>query len=741
MSNVSKKWTPSNWVGLMPFGIGKTRPNNYMELIRTFKENRHDLGYAWRILNNGVCDGCALGTSGMHDWTLDGIHLCNIRLRLLELNTMPAMDESVLGDCASLGDQRSDALRALGRLPYPMIRRKGESGFTRISWDEALDVITERLSDTAPDQIGAYMTSRGMPNESYYCVQKAIRAMGSNNIDNAARICHSPSTVALKSSIGAGATTCSYSDWLVADVIVFLGSNVANNQPVATKYIHYAKKNGAKIVVVNPYREPGMEHYWIPSLPESALFGTKIGDAFYGLNQGSDVVFINGVLKSMFEKNIVDHSFLNEHTVGLDELKSYLAALSWETIVADTGLQKDSIETLAIQLGNAEKAVFVWSMGITQHTQGVDNVRAIVNLALSKGFVGREGCGLMPIRGHSGVQGGAEMGAYSTAFPGGKPINHENAQALSAQWGFSVPDQPGIMTADMLDAAYDEKLDALISIGGNFLEVMPCPKRVEESLAKVSLRVHMDIVLTNQMLIEPADTVVLLPGKTRYEIDGGVTQTSTERRVMFSPEIPGRRIGEARAEWEVFMDLARRVKPEWATQLSFESTTAVRAEIAQVIPFYDGIQHLHSKGDQFQYGGDHLCKDWSFGTKDGKAHLAVLEGHTPKVPEGQFILSTRRGKQFNSMVQEDRDAITGATRSAVLMNSDDITLLFLKAGDSIVLENDQGYYTGHVYPASIPRQHLQVHWPEGNSLLDRSCRSSQAGVPDYNAMVTLRKST
>ena len=741
MSNVSKKWTPSNWASLMPFGIGKTRPNNYMELIRTLKENRHDLGYAWRILNNGVCDGCALGTSGMHDWTLDGIHLCNIRLRLLELNTMPAMDEAVLGDCASLRDQRSDELRALGRLPFPMIRRKGESGFARISWDEALDVIAERLRDTAPDQMGAYMTSRGMPNESYYCVQKAIRAMGSNNIDNAARICHSPSTVALKSSIGAGATTCSYSDWLAADVIVFFGSNVANNQPVATKYIHYAKKNGAKIVVVNPYREPGMEHYWIPSLPESALFGTKIGDAFYGLNQGSDVVFINGVLKSMFENNIVDHSFLNEHAVGGDELKSYLAALSWETIEADTGLQKDSIETLAIQLGNADKAVFVWSMGITQHTQGVDNVRAIVNLALSKGFVGREGCGLMPIRGHSGVQGGAEMGAYSTAFPGGKTINHENAQALSAQWGFSVPDQPGIMTADMLDAAYDEKLDALISIGGNFLEVMPDPKRVEESLAKVSLRVHMDIVLTNQMLIEPADTVVLLPAETRYEIEGGVTQTSTERRVMFSPEIPGRRIGEARAEWEVFMDLARRVKPEWAPQLSFESTTAVRAEIAQVIPFYDGIQHLHNKGDQFQYGGDHLCKDWSFGTEDGKAHLAVLEGHTPKVPEGQFILSTRRGKQFNSIVQEDRDAITGATRSAVLMNSDDITLLSLKAGDSIVLENDQGCYTGHVYPASIPRQHLQVHWPEGNSLLDRSCRSPQAGVPDYNAMVTLRKAT
>ncbi|MFP6617135.1 MAG: molybdopterin-dependent oxidoreductase, partial [Candidatus Hydrogenedentota bacterium] len=502
---------------------------------------------------------------------------------------------------------------------------------------------------------------------------------------------------------------------------------------------HYAKKNGAKILVVNPYREPGMERYWIPSIPESALFGTKIADEFYLLNQGSDVAFINGVIKSMIEKDSVDGNFVDEHSVGFEELQSYLGEVSWDSIESATGVGREEMEDCAALVGKADKAVFVWSMGITQHECGVDNVRAIVNLALTRGFVGRKGCGLMPIRGHSGVQGGAEMGAYSTAFPGGVAVNAENAVALGEQWGFSVPDAPGLMTADMLDAADRGELDAMFSVGGNFLEVMPDPKFVESALGKIPLRVHMDIVLTKQMFVDPAQTVVILPATTRYEIPGGVTQTSTERRVMFSPEIPGRRIGEARPEWEVFLDLARRVRPEIAGKLGFETTADIREEIAEVVPFYDGIQGLSKKGDQFQYGGEHLCAGWKFGTSDGKAHFSVLENKLSEIPDGYFAVSTRRGKQFNSIVQAEKDAITGAGRDAVLMNAEDAGGLGLRLGDSITLENDQGSYRGKVYPVPIARRHLQIHWPEGNVLIDRNRRSPQAGVPDYNALVRIKK--
>ena len=169
-------------------------------------------------------------------------------------------------------------------------------------------------------------------------------------------------------------------------------------------------------------------------------------------------------------------------------------------------------------------------------------MRAIVNLALARGWVGREGCGLMPIRGHSGVQGGAEMGCYATALPGGLEVSPDNAAALGEQWGFDVPAGPGRTAPEMIDAAHAGELDVLISVGGNFLEVLPDPAHVREALASVPLRVHYDIVLSSQMLVDPAETVLLLPATTRYEVPGGITETSTERRVILSPEVEGPRV-------------------------------------------------------------------------------------------------------------------------------------------------------------------------------------------------------
>ncbi|MBW4608049.1 MAG: FdhF/YdeP family oxidoreductase [Hassallia sp. WJT32-NPBG1] len=729
-----KRWTPSHWASWKPFGIGEQYPNNYWEVFRAIWLSRHKLPYAWNILNKGVCDGCALGTTGMKDWTVDGIHVCNVRLRLLQMNTMSALNPELLEDVGQLQTKKSAQLRELGRLPYPMIRRRGEKGFSRVSWDEALEVIASKIRGTTSDRLSFYITSRGTVNETYYATQKAVRAMGCNNIDNAARICHSPSTAGLKATLGAAATTCSYKDWIGTDLLVFIGSNVANNQPVTVKYLHNAKKAGTKIVVINTYREPGMERYWVPSIVESAIFGTKFAEDFFLVNMGGDMAFLHGTIKHMIANGWVDQSFIEKHTANFEELKAFLQTQSWEDLDRLSGSTQDEMYAFAKMVGEADKAVFVWSMGITQHSGGEDNVRAIINLALTKGFVGREGCGLMPIRGHSGVQGGAEMGCYATVFPGGKEINPENAAALSHLWGFEVPATKGLIAPEMIDAAFDGRLDVLFSVGGNFLEVLPEPDYVEDALKRVPLRVHMDIVLSSQMLVEPADTVVLLPATTRYEVPGGVTETSTERRIIFSPEIPGSRIGEARPEWEVFMELAKRVRPDLG--LHFDDTIAIRQEIAQVVPQYAGIQHLKEAGDQFQYGGSHLCFGWNFPTADGKAHFAVMSHRERKLPEGCFLVSTRRGKQFNSMVQERKDAITGAMREAVLMSRQDAEKLKLKDGDAVVLKNELGTFSGKVYIAPINPGNLQIHWPEGNVLLDKSKRSLE-GVPDYNAIVRL----
>ncbi len=739
MSRISKKWTPSNWASWKPFGIGEQRPNNYAEIIRAIGENRSELPYAWRILSQGVCDGCALGTTGLHDWTLDGIHLCNIRLRLLRLNTMGPLDASRLGDVSALQKLSSAELRELGRLPWPMIRRRGDAGFSRISWDAALDLVADRMRATAPERLAFYLTSRGMPNEAYYCAQKAARAIGTNNIDNAARVCHSPSTVALKEAIGVGATTCSYSDWLSAQVIVFIGSNVANNQPVATKYLHYAKKNGAQILVVNPYREPGMERYWIPSVVESALFGTKLAERFYQIRTGSDVAFLNGVLKRLVETRRIDTDFIDGHTAGFGEVRLALGETPWERIEAGCGLPRAEIFDLADRLGQADRAVFVWSMGVTQHVCGVDNVRAIVNLALSRGFVGRDGCGLMPIRGHSGVQGGAEMGAYATAFPGGVPVNEENARALGAAWGFDVPAAPGMAAPEMMDAAYRGELEVLFSAGGNFLEVLPEPDHVEAGLREIPLRVHMDLVLSSQMFVEPKDMVILLPAATRYETTGGVTETTTERRIVFSPEIAGRRIAEARPEWEVLLELARRVRPGRAAALELRSTAAVREEIARIVPMYDGIQRLAKQGDQFQYGGPHLCADGEFPLPGGRAQFAAVRFASIERGDAEFSVTTRRGKQFNTMVHEQRDALTGADRDAVFMCAQDAARLGLAGGDRVRLRSKTGTYDGRVRVAAITAGDLQVHWPEGNVLMDRTRRAPKAGIPDYGSTVKIER--
>ncbi len=727
------------WASWKPFGIGEQRPNAYLEIVQALRENRDQLGYAWRILKEGTCDGCSLGTMGLRDWTLDEAHLCNIRLRLLRLNTMPALDASVLSNVASLKTKSGSELRDLGRLPYPMIRRKGEPGFTRASWDEALDEIASRIRASSPDRTGYYLTSRGQPNENYFAAQKAVRAMGGSSIDNAARVCHSPSTFGLKGALGVAATTCSYSDWIGSDLVVFVGSNVANNQPVAMKYLYKARKAGTRVVMINTYREPGMERYWVPSNLESAVFGTRITDRFFLINVGGDIGFLKGALKHVIGHGWLDDEFVERHTTGFEDLRANLDAQSWESLEALAGTSRDEMEEFARMLGEARTAVFVWSMGITQHEFGEDNVRAIINLALTKGFVGRDKCGVMPIRGHSGVQGGAEMGAYSTVLPGGLPLTPENAARFSELWGFEVSHSRGMTAPEMIDAAHQGRLDVLIASGGNFLEVLPEPDYCEATLERMPLRVHIDIVLSSQMLVDPGEVVVLLPAATRYEMPGGVTETTTERRVVFSPEIRGPRIAEARPEWEIFCDLAKRVVPHLSDKVHFDGTPAIRADIARAIPIYDGIQRLEAFGDQFQYGGPHLCADWKFPTPDGKARFSVVPLPEIRLPPGRFMVCTRRGKQFNSMVHERVDALNGAEREAVLVSRVDADGLGVEDGDRVVLRSDVGELRGRAMIAPVTPRSLQVHWPEGLVLIDRRKRSPQAGIPDYNAVVTLEK--
>jgi molybdopterin-dependent oxidoreductase alpha subunit len=730
---------PELWVGPRPNGIGEQKPNHFGDMARIAWLNRRTAGYAWKLLTQGVCDGCALGVAGLHDWTIDGVHLCTTRLRLLEVNCADALDPADLADAEDLRRRSGAELRDLGRLGHPMRRRRGEPGFTRISWDEALDALADAVRAAGPDRTAMFLTSRGVTNETYYVAGKAARALGVANVDSAARVCHAPSTTALKGTIGVAATTCSLQDVIESDLVVIWGANPANNQPVFMKYLFLARKRGCRVVVVNPYLEPGLDRYWVPSNVESAVFGTKMCDLHVPVRPGGDVAFANAALKLLIERDAVDRSFVDAHTEGWDDMVTSLEGQDLDGLLTEAGLTLEQVEAFVDEYAAAGSAILLWSMGITQHREAQQGVEAIVNLGLARGNIGRDGAGLMPLRGHSGVQGGAEMGAYATALPGGLTPNEENAAALGAAWGFPVPAHSGMTAAEMPEAAERGELDVLWMSGGNFLDVLPDPARVEAALARVPLRVHQDIVVSSQMLV-PGEDVILLPVATRYEQEGGGTETTTERRIAFSPEIP-RQVGLARSEWRVFGDVVRRVAPHLGRNFNWADNQALRAEIAEVVPAYAGIENLEATGDQVQWGGRHLCADGVFPTPTGRGRFTPLMPPHHDLPPGSFTVATRRGKQFNSMIYGEVDPLTGARRDAVYIDPADAADLGVDEGDPVVLRNEVGEYHGRVHLARLPARTLQVHWPEGNVVIGAGPEHRDPGskVPDYNAVVTVAR--
>lgn len=743
---------PKYWVSPIPFGLGKIKPKHIRDTMKVAYDNKDNLGYATRIITEGVCDGCALGVSGLYDQTLTGPHLCTTRLNVLRLNTMPAIKPEILhADIDDLKKYDSTELRKLGRIPYPMIRRKGERKFSRITWDDAMNMIAGKMKKLNPKQYAFYLTSRGITNENYYVAAKVSRFLGANNIDNASRICHSPSKTALKRSIGVGASTSNYLDWIGTDVLLFWGSVASNASPVSSKYMLEAKKKGTKIIVINPYREPAMENYWIPSNPESALFGTKLADDFYQVNIGGDIAFMHGIMKHWFDMeaeqhgSAINHSFVQDHVNGYEELKAKVQEQTWEHIIESSGVTKERIIELAEILAKAKNAVFAWALGLTMHSFATDNISQVANLALLRGFLGRKHSGLMPFRGHSSVQGSGEMGADPFVLPGGD-FYGENIERIEKLWGFKLPrwqgDIVGVTLENiMLPEDHERKVKLYYLSGGNFLETMPDPIFVEKALSQLEIRVHQDIILNTSTLVDAQEAVIVLPAKTRYEQEGGGTSTSTERMVYFSPEIEGNknRIEEAREEWKIYIDLAKRINPTMTHLVDFKDAQEIRDEIALANPNYDGIQHLKKKGDVFQWGGAWLCEDGICPTPDGKGTLITVDIPNMGKKEGQFLLTTRRGKQFNSMVFSEKDPLNGSDRYDVLINAEEARLHRIADGEGIVVYNQHGVFQGRAKHADITPGNLGVHFPEGNFLLPKGKYEKFAGIPDYNIAVKVEK--
>jgi predicted molibdopterin-dependent oxidoreductase YjgC len=250
---------------------------------------------------------------------------------------------------------------------------------------------------------------------------------------------------------------------------------------------------------------------------------------------------------------------------------------------------------------------------------GVENVKMVVNVALARGMFGRKHCGILPIRGHSGVQGSAECGADADKLPGAVDITDENCERLETEYAHPIPRRNGLRAAHLLERAGSEGLDVLYLVGGNHLETMPDRQHARRALRNVKLRVHQDIVLNTSTLLDAKQAVIVLPAQTRYEQRGGGTSTSTERRIRFSPEIPGPRIDEAKAEWEIPALIGRKLRPEQSNLFHYRDADQVRQEMARVMPLYAGIERLNREGDWVQWGGERLGSDGFPNMPEGKA--------------------------------------------------------------------------------------------------------------------------
>ncbi len=624
------------------FGLGRQKPHHYREMVRIVWENRDQLPFAWRILTRGVCDGCALGTTGVRDWTLPGTHLCMVRLELMRLNTAPALDPALLGDVSTLAGRSSAALRALGRLPEPMLRRRGERGFRVVTWDEALTVAAEGVRTTHPRRLAFYLTSRGITNEVYYAAQKAARFFGTNHVDNAARLCHAASTVAMKATLGHGASTCSYADWLDADLIVLFGSNVANNQPVTTKYLHEAKARGAQVAVVNPYREPGLARYWIPSIAAQRDRRHEDRRPLDRRAHRRRPRLARRVAESACTTfGGVDRAFVDANTSGAPDALAYADG-------DDLGHDRARVRRRAAR----RRGVRAAAPGAAE-----DRVRLVdgPDAACPRRRY-REGVG-QP-RSRARPDGAARQRPRADPRPLGRAGRRRSRVRPGRARGNARPLGRRVGLRDTRSAGLDRdrghrRQAPLATSTHSGWSAATCSRRCPtrrkraRALARPRLRIHHDIVLSTSMLVEGAGDVLLLPATTRYESPGGGTETSTERRIIFSPEIPGRRIGSAKPEWWVFREVMTRAHPERAHLVGLEDAAAIRREIDRAVPLYAGIGGLSRQGDVVQWGGRRLYADGRFATADGRARFApvALRSRDACLP---IASSSRRGAASSS---------------------------------------------------------------------------------------------
>ena len=631
----------------------------------------------------------------------------------------------------------------LGRWSFPVILSEGSSHYQKINWDEIYQ-LTETAFKITPERVASYSSGRSS-NEAAFLLQLMMRALGSNNLADCSDLCHAPSTVGLKQMFGTGTSMVSLKGLKETDCVVLAGSNAAYNHPRLMNELIKLRDRGGKVVVINPVKERGLVKFASPAFVTSLLTGSDIASIYLQPIPGSDVALFVGMQKSLVEQGKINQEFLLEHTEDCSEVLAHVRSTSWETITETCGVSQAEIEAAAQIIGSSPKVVFAWAMGITQQQNGVDNVYSIANTALITGNVGKFGAGLMPVRGHSNVQGFGSMGVTVH-------LKQEIQQSLEKLLGRSLSRIPGYDTHALIEAADAGKVDTLICLGGNLYGANPDSHKVKGALSKIKTIIYLSTKPNLGHFHGLAQQTIVIPVLNRFENPHKTTVESGNNFVRLNDEGQTHlQDSDLIAEVDFLTELAHRLHGEHPVNWrKLQDTKYVRQLIAQTIPGYEKIAEIDETKKEFTISG-RILNQPHFPTPSGKATMFVTPLPQLSLPQAQdfdvgeythglvLALMTGRGyAQHNTVVYRTEDKYRGLShRHCILMNRFDAEDVGFKEhqrvtvkGNVSQLDNIEVIY-GEVRPGAA-----LMFYPEVNVIFNAPV-DTRCGTPAFKRVPVL----
>jgi len=672
-----------------------------------------------RMASKNACKTCALGMGGQKGgMTNEAGHFpefCKKSVQAQAGDMQGAIQERFFATTSirQLGAMSPEQLEKLGRLTFPVIARPDATHYQRLSWDEAYALMASAYQATDVTRTFFYSSGRSS-NEAAFLMQLVARAYGTPHINNCSFYCHQASGVALNMVYGSGTASVTLEDLEHADLALVSGANPGSNHPRLITQLVALRQRGGRVIVVNPLKELGLVRFKIPSRPLSLLFGSTVSDLYLQPRVGGDIALYKAFIKGLMERGCVDHEFIRSYTTGWDEVASDIEATPWDILIQNSGVPREQIDEAVNLLQHARKGIFMWAMGLTHHAHGVDNILSLSNVALAKGWLGRSGSGLLPIRGHSNVQGIGTVGVAPQ-------LKEAFARRLEAEFHLTLPQGPGMDTDACMEAASQGKVDVAFLLGGNLYGSNPDAHWCKQAFQQIPLVINVSTKLNTGHAHGLGQTTLILPALARDEEPQSTTQESMFNYVRLSdggtPAVPG----EMKSEVEIIAQLATRILPktgfDWA---SLQSHQKLREAISAVVPGLEPLKEIGLNRQEFQIQGRTFHQP-QFATPDGKGHFHVTPlPDLPMDPDCFLMMTIRSEGQFNSVVYEEEDLYRGNTRRDVVMiNASDAQRLGFEEGDPVWVETEVGQMRLLISITDISPGSLAVYYPEANALVPR----------------------